>query len=236
MKSKKTVKKRAKILEGLGFKSSAGFPLPNRRRVSEIAEERQIPHAELCSLVRTHLPDASITGQGTDLWLNPEGQALLEQYFEDKRAACGTAEGGGMERRLEDLAADLGCKPQLLEDLAWKHLEEGMLREEITETETESESGGESRVRTLWVNPQGQALLEERVPLIKRFRGSVLRSAPNPNCVYTFVRDLGECGMKVPVHIPRRLRGRLTGKLIYIDAKTDSNGETIYHWAPPPRL
>lgn len=54
----------------------------------------------------------------------------------------------------------------------------------------------------------------------------VLHDAPNPNWVYAIIQDVNG---KRPVAIPRRLRGKLSGKPIKVHAITDATGTTYRH-------
>ncbi len=59
-----------------------------------------------------------------------------------------------------------------------------------------------------------------------RLMGRVIHEARNPNWVYCQIDGVDG---KKPVAIPRRLRGKLNGKRIAIDAITDVNGTTYRH-------
>lgn len=69
--------------------------------------------------------------------------------------------------------------------------------------------------------------LSIEVPLAvpNKFKALVLMEARNPRWVYAKLE--GYEG-KVPVAIPRKLRGKLVGKNINVDAITDSAGGTTY--------
>jgi hypothetical protein len=58
-----------------------------------------------------------------------------------------------------------------------------------------------------------------------KIRALVLMEARNPRWVYAKLE--GHQG-KVPVAIPRKLRGKLLGKRINVDAITDASGGTTY--------
>lgn len=72
--------------------------------------------------------------------------------------------------------------------------------------------------------------LAYEVPLAvpDRLYAVVIHEARNPRWVYAKI--VGRDG-KVPVTIPRRLRGKLEGKRIEIEAITDANGDTTYRHA-----
>lgn len=65
------------------------------------------------------------------------------------------------------------------------------------------------------------------VPVI--YRGFVIKAAPNPRWVYAAIKQLDG---KRPVAIPARLRGKLVGKTIDIEAITDANGTTFRYALP----
>jgi hypothetical protein len=83
--------------------------------------------------------------------------------------------------------------------------------------------------KNTWLTVDGAETLRLAVdaPLAvpTKLRGIVIRDAQNPRWVY--VKLEGVDG-KVPVAIPRRLRGMLAGKNISIDAITDAQGGTTY--------
>jgi len=58
-----------------------------------------------------------------------------------------------------------------------------------------------------------------------RIEAVVLREAKNPRWIYA---KLNGSNLKVPVAIPRKLRGKLVGKRIYVDAITDASNATTY--------
>ena len=67
-------------------------------------------------------------------------------------------------------------------------------------------------------------------PAVPRvYRGRVIKAANNPRWVYAAIKELDG---KRPVTIPARLRGKLVGKNIEIEAITDANG-TTYRYALP---
>lgn len=67
--------------------------------------------------------------------------------------------------------------------------------------------------------------LEAPLAVPNKIRATVLMEARNPRWVYAKLE--GHEG-KVPVAIPRKLRGKLLGKRINVDAITDSSGGTTY--------
>tara|TARA_R100000687_G_C6417103_1_gene149181 strand:+ start:405 stop:791 length:387 start_codon:yes stop_codon:yes gene_type:complete len=86
------------------------------------------------------------------------------------------------------------------------------------------------KMKATWLNEEGQYILKnsldvpECVP--KHYEGKVIKSAANPSYVYAFIKEIEK---KVPVVVPRRWRGRLTGKNILIEAIQDING-TSYRY------
>jgi len=86
------------------------------------------------------------------------------------------------------------------------------------------------KMKATWLNEEGQYILKnsldvpECVP--KHYEGKVIKSAANPSYVYAFIKEIEK---KVPVVVPRRWRGRLTGKNVLIEAIQDING-TSYRY------
>lgn len=71
--------------------------------------------------------------------------------------------------------------------------------------------------------------LAVEIPLVvpKRVKARVIHGAPNPNWVYAAIE--GREG-KHAVAIPRKLRGKLVGKHIYVDCiKDGTGGESFRH-------
>jgi len=86
--------------------------------------------------------------------------------------------------------------------------------------------------KNTWLTPEGAELLRLAVlaPLAvpNRLGAMVIRDANNPRWVYA---KLDGAEGKVPVAIPMKLRGRLAGKHIEVEAITDATGETTYRHA-----
>lgn len=79
--------------------------------------------------------------------------------------------------------------------------------------------------KNTWVGESGQEILsstlliDEITP--KHYKGVVKHEAPNPRFVYVFSKEIKK---KVPVMIPKRLSGTLTGKEIMFEAIEDNTG------------
>lgn len=88
--------------------------------------------------------------------------------------------------------------------------------------------------KNTWLNQEGAELLRLAVaaPLAvpTRLKALVLKSAPNPRWVYASIAGVPN---KHPVAIPAKLRDRLVGKHIEVEAITDANG-TTYRYAGRP--
>jgi len=86
--------------------------------------------------------------------------------------------------------------------------------------------------KNTWLFPEGVALLklaiEAPLAVPNRLGAMVIRDANNPRWVYA---KLDGVDGKVPVAIPMKLRGRLAGKHIEVEAITDATGGTTYRHA-----
>lgn len=114
--------------------------------------------------------------------------------------------------RLTKMASQMSSSFDKFMDLAKEKLSEDML------------SG---KGRNTWVDEEGQKILvdscfvSEIIP--KHYKGIVTSEAPNPSYVFAYISEIT---MRVPVVIPRRLRGRLRGKKITIEMIEDEKGKS----------
>ena len=108
------------------------------------------------------------------------------------------------KRKLGDIAKDYGMGFDELMELASKRLEESMIT---------------GRGKLVWISESGQAILDECIPMKGQkpslYRGKVMHGAPNPRFVVVYLRELNS---KVPVEIPLRMKGRLEGKMVYVES------------------
>tara|TARA_R100001163_G_C4931546_1_gene107263 strand:- start:132 stop:518 length:387 start_codon:yes stop_codon:yes gene_type:complete len=121
------------------------------------------------------------------------------------------------KRRLTHIAEELGMDFEKAKDLVFDKLSEEMIT---------------GKGKNTWINDIGQEILDDLSPMPIRYRGKVLGNAQNPNFVIAYIREIP---MKVPVRIPYLMRGRLTGKFIYIDSINEDDIIT-YHYAKPPSI
>ncbi len=115
------------------------------------------------------------------------------------------------KKRLTQLAKELDCPVEEMYNLVVNNLSEEMV----------TGSG-----KAIWINEAGQIILDDLVPMPVIYRGEVLRACKNSSYVYTRHRDRGT---RVPVKIPKKMEGKLIGKMIYFE-ETRHNGELKYHW------
>lgn len=80
-----------------------------------------------------------------------------------------------------------------------------------------------------WINEAGQDILDDIIPMPMLYRGKVLKDCPNPSYVCVYLRE--RC-CRVNVKIPRRLRGKLAGKLIYFEEKLEGERRTYTYSKP----
>ena len=128
------------------------------------------------------------------------------------------------KKRLFQIAKECGVPFEEALELAFQHLDEGMI------------TGGK---HLTWINEKGQEILDDVIPMPDVsankedeepnrliYRGKVLRECPNPLYVEVHHR---ECFCKVNVKITRRVQGQLVGKMIYFE-ETKEGDITKYHW------
>ncbi len=82
--------------------------------------------------------------------------------------------------------------------------------------------------RNTWVAQEAQEVLIEllEVPELhtKKYRGGVVRLAPNPSYVYAYINDLKKT---IPCIVPRRFQKQMLGKKIDIEQIQDKKGSTF---------
>jgi len=119
------------------------------------------------------------------------------------------------KRRLTDIAKDLGISFETAQEKVTMGLEEDMVT---------------GKGKNTWINEQGQDLLDMLSPMPIRYRGKVIANAPNPRYIYVYIRELPA---KVAVLVPPQLKGRLLGKMVYLEA-TNEGDTTIYKYIKTP--
>ena len=82
-----------------------------------------------------------------------------------------------------------------------------------------------------WINEKGQEILDDIIPMPMLYRGKVLNECPNPSYVSVHLRE--RC-CRVNVKVPRRMQGKLVGKLIYFEEKPEGSRRT-YTFVKPPK-
>ena len=119
------------------------------------------------------------------------------------------------KRRLTELAKEYNVPFEELLDTVYHKMEESMVT---------------GKGRNLWINEEGQSILDDIVPMPILYRGRVIFQPPNPNFVTVFINEISK---KVHVKVPLRMKGRLLDKVIYIEG--DNSGlETKYKWVKAP--
>ena len=82
--------------------------------------------------------------------------------------------------------------------------------------------------RNTWVAQEAQEDLIEllEVPELhtKKYRGGVVRLAPNPSYVYAYINDLKKT---IPCIVPRRFQKQMLGKKIDIEQIQDEKGSSF---------
>lgn len=115
------------------------------------------------------------------------------------------------KKRLSVIAQEYNISYKQAQELVFQNLDENMV------------SG---LPHLLWIDDKGQDALDDLIPMPVLYRGKVLKECPNPSYVSVHHR---ERSAKVNVKIPRRMRGKLVGKMIYFREKNDGESRT-YDW------
>ena len=115
------------------------------------------------------------------------------------------------KRRLTELAKEYNVPFEELLDTVYHKMEESMVT---------------GRGKNLWINEEGQSILDDIIPMPILYRGRVIHQPPNPNYVTVYIKEISK---KVNVKIPLRMKGRLLDKVIYIEGD-NSGPETKYKW------
>ena len=53
-----------------------------KKRVTQIANEKDVSFEEIMHLVKTKLAQESVTGKGKAIWVDEEGQGIIDEAFE----------------------------------------------------------------------------------------------------------------------------------------------------------
>lgn len=76
-----------------------------------------------------------------------------------------------------------------------------------------------------WVSEEGQDIIHDNLFIAEiippTFLGEVLSECPNARFNYVYSKEVGK---RVPVMIPRKLRGKLVGKIICFEGIKDDTG------------
>lgn len=115
------------------------------------------------------------------------------------------------KKRLTDIAQEYNRSFEEILDMVFNNLEEEMVT---------------GRGKNTWISEEGQAVLDDIIPMPVIYRGQVLNACPNPLYLWVHHRDRA---CKVAVKIPRRMEGKLLNKVIYFEENRDGDNLT-YHW------
>lgn len=119
------------------------------------------------------------------------------------------------KKRIDQIAKEYGVPTNRIRDIVFNDLSEEMVK-------------GTRGI--VWVNDDGQRIIDERISIPMICRGKVTGSCPNKKFVYVNDMNLFK---KVAVKIPNRLIGKLIGKVIYYE-QNDLNGQLQYNYIKTP--
>lgn len=121
------------------------------------------------------------------------------------------------KKRLRDIAEEFNIDFEEARRIAYNNLEEDMV------------SG---KGKNTWINEAGQDIFDNYVPLPVIYRGKVVRLAPNPMFVVTYIKELGKT---VPVKLRNRNQKGFLLKTIYVKAD-NSGAEPRFSYIRPQDL
>jgi hypothetical protein len=121
------------------------------------------------------------------------------------------------KKRLKDIAEEFNIDFEEAQRIVYNNLEEDMV------------SG---KGRNTWISEAGQDIFDNYVPLPVIYRGKVVRLAPNPMFVVTYIKELGKT---VPVKLRNRNQKGFLLKTIYVKAD-NSGAEPRFSYIRPQDL
>lgn len=119
------------------------------------------------------------------------------------------------KKRLKEIAEEYGVPFPEATEMVFKELEEEMVT---------------GKGLNLWINEDGQKILEDLFPMPMIYRGQVIGQPPNQNFVTVYLKEKAQ---RVYVRVPLRMKGKLSNKVIYFEAD-NSGPETKYKWIKTP--
>jgi hypothetical protein len=119
------------------------------------------------------------------------------------------------KKRLKEIAEEYGVPFPEATEMVFEELEEEMVT---------------GKGLNLWINEDGQKILDDLFPMPMIFRGQVIGQPQNWNYVSVYLKEKAQ---KVYVRIPSRLKRKLDNKVIYFEAD-NSGPETKYKWIKTP--
>jgi hypothetical protein len=121
------------------------------------------------------------------------------------------------KKRLKDIAEEFNIDFEEAQKIVYHNLDEDMV------------SG---KGKNTWISEAGQDIFDNYVPLPVIYRGKVVRLAPNPMFVVTYIKELGKT---VPVKLRNRNQKGFLLKTIYVKAD-NSGAEPRFSYIRPQDL
>lgn len=121
------------------------------------------------------------------------------------------------KKLLKDIAEEYDISFKDAKEFCFDYLEEDMITGKGLRT---------------WISDAGQAILDDAIPMPTIHRGKVVGQCPNPLRLWVIDRDRMR---KVVVRIPKKMEGKLLGKLIYFEENHNQPGVT-YTWVHRGKL
>lgn len=179
-----------------------------KKRLTQIAKEVGMDFDEIKDMVDQFLEDDMVSGGRGIVWINENGQEILERAINSKKQTSAKASDPSDEMKSSrELAEEYGVDVDQINAIIYSKLDESMVA---------------TIEREVYVNSAGMLIIDETVSMPTIHRGLVTGYCPNKNYVWTRLR---EKGIRVAVKVPLRIRDGIIGKMIYFTETINGNSK-----------
>jgi hypothetical protein len=186
-----------------------------KKLLSVIRKQYKITKKDADHIIKTCLKEDMVSGGNGFVWINEEGQRIFEDALTNPTYGDSEVQmpkPPKFSKTVEELNAEYGIGITQMKDMVHENLDEAMMW---------IDSNG-----VLYVTQQGQDVLDDIISMPVIYRGQVIANCPNKRFVWARHRDRGT---RVAVEVPRKLQGKLVGKMIYFLEYKEGN-QMKYKW------